>query len=186
MLVSGLVRFCGVGCGKLWLGRDAKVVARHGWVGSGEVGSRGVRFGPVRYCGAVVFRLPSFFMANKYGAIPTVDRSGRSFSSKLEASVYQVLLLRQKAGEITSIECQVPVLVCGTLGHECDSRSKVVYIADFKCIKKDASIFYVEAKGMPTPTWQIKKRLWRHHIQIPLEIWGGSWQRPHLMETLGV
>lgn len=112
------------------------------------------------------------------------EYDGYSFSSKLEASVYQQLKLRQKAGEFDEIKCQVTVRVCGVIGHECMTHGKIDYIVDFECIKIGDSPFYVEAKGFETPHWKLKKRLWMHNGPGRLEIYKGTWLRPVLIETV--
>lgn len=110
----------------------------------------------------------------KYGNT-IVNLDGRSFHSKLEASTYGILKLRMKAGEITGIECQVSVYL---------TRARIQYIPDFRVTMKDGSFRYVEAKGYVAPTWPMKKKLWKHYADAPLEIWGGHYSRPSLMETI--
>lgn len=112
----------------------------------------------------------------------TTELGGHSFSSKLEASVYQLLSLRVRAGEIASIQVQDHVTVCGPPGHPCKKPFK--YIVDFKCTKPDGAEFWVEAKGYPDDLWPKKKIMWAHYGQGPLEIWLGPYQRPTLDEII--
>jgi hypothetical protein len=112
--------------------------------------------------------------ANKYGA-QAVDSDGYRFASKLEASVYQLLKLRQAAKEITQIECQVHVYL---------SLARVLYIPDFKCKLANGTEIYVEAKGLAGPRWPTIKKLWKSYGLGPLEIWKGSHLRPCLVETI--
>lgn len=104
-----------------------------------------------------------------------VSLDGYSFGSKLEASVYQVLKMRQKAGEILSIQPQ---------GHECMTSGKIEYIADFKCTLPNGEFLWIEAKGFANEKWPLKKRLWRHWGPGVLEIWAGTHVRPVLIETI--
>lgn len=108
-----------------------------------------------------------------------------NFASKLEASVHQQLQLREKAGELRIIQTQEPVTICGKEGHGCSSKCRIQYLADFTCeFVANGERFHVEAKGMETDTWRLKRRLWFHYGPGVLEIWKGSWQRPVLAETI--
>lgn len=111
----------------------------------------------------------------KYGAKRT-ELAGRSFASKLEASVYALLLLREKAGEIAEIECQVQVAL---------TAAGIIYKPDFRFIRTaDARACFAEAKGFETPEWRIKLRLWKVYGLGPLELWKGSAARPVLVDTI--
>jgi hypothetical protein len=105
-----------------------------------------------------------------------ITLDGHFFASKLEASVYQFLRLRERAGEIKITHLQSRI-------HLTDAR--ILYIPDFQCLNlKTQSVFYVEAKGFETPDWKIKKRLWFHYGPAPLEIWRGTHSRPFLDEIV--
>ena len=87
---------------------------------------------------------------------------GHSFASKLEAAVYQLLMFRERAGEIKIVQLQSRVYL---------TDSRILYIPDFQCLNlKAENVFFVEAKGFETPDWKIKKRLWEHYGPAPLEI----------------
>lgn len=109
---------------------------------------------------------------------------GYSFDSRLEASVYAILKRRQATGEIKEIQPQCHIRICGPVGHECPTHGKIESVVDFRCVKADGSELFIEAKGFANQTWPIKKRLWRHYGRAPLELWGGTAQRPVLMETI--
>lgn len=101
---------------------------------------------------------------------------GYSFGSKLEASVYSDLLNRAKTGEIEVLQLQPSVYL---------TEAKILYKPDFKALyKATGEIVYIEAKGIETAVWRIKKRLWKHYGPAPLEIYMGSHERPRLVETL--
>jgi hypothetical protein len=111
----------------------------------------------------------------KYGNI-TSNSDGRSFASKLEMSVYSILKLREKAGEIEIVQCQDHIYL---------TKARIGYIADFKCkFVETGDIFHVEAKGYAGERWQIIKRLWLYYGPNKLEIWTGSYLKPQLTEEI--
>jgi hypothetical protein len=103
------------------------------------------------------------------------ELDGHSFASKLEASVYQTLKLRMKAGEIISIQCQDHIYL---------TDARIGYIPDFKCQDSSGEFFWVEAKGYPNDVWPIKKKLWKSYGPGKLEIWTGSHLNPQLTEII--
>lgn len=114
----------------------------------------------------------------KYGNTK-VDFHGRSFASKLEAAVYGVLLLREKSGELTEIKCQVHTKF-HTFAH-----GNIIMIPDF-CVTmaETHEVRFIEAKGMFTREWARKKKAWAVNGPGTLEIWGGHYSRPKLIETI--
>jgi hypothetical protein len=113
--------------------------------------------------------------AHKYNATK-VETDGHSFSSKLEAALYQHLRLREKAGEIKILQTQDHVYL---------TDARIAYIPDFKC--EDLStgeIYWVEAKGFESDRWPTIKKLWKHYGPGRLEIWKGTYLRLHLEEVL--
>lgn len=101
-----------------------------------------------------------------------------NFSSKLEKAVYDVLVNRELSGELRDIKTQQHVRL---------TRANILYIPDFSAIEVDSGrTIYVEAKGMETQSWRIKKRLWKYYGAGPLEIWMGSYAKPFLKERLEV
>lgn len=107
---------------------------------------------------------------NKFNAIRTGGNA-----SKLEAAVYQILLLREKSGEISDIRQQRGV----DLG--CGIRWKV----DFSfCENKFNRIVWAEAKGVKGDRYRICLKLWRDHGPGPLEIWEGHYSQPFLKDIV--
>jgi hypothetical protein len=108
---------------------------------------------------------------NKYKAQRTGD-----FPSRLEAAVYQLLYLRQKAGEISDIQRQV----------RCElTDAAIATKIDFSFVDVGSgSTIYCEAKGMATERWNLLKRLWAHYGPGKLEIWGGTYARPKLVDVI--
>lgn len=122
----------------------------------------------------ILNRARRFGRRQKYGS-QKVERDGYSFASKLEASVYSLLKLREEAGEFTQIRCQVSVYL---------SDARILFKPDFECITAGGGSVYVEAKGLETAVYRIKRRLWMAYGPGPLEVYKGSHQRPKLAEVL--
>lgn len=94
---------------------------------------------------------------NKYHAAKTTY-NGRKYDSKLEARVAQDLDLRMKAGEFVEVEPQFRIKLYVYLpdGKRADLFT---YICDFKCTKADGTYLLVEAKGVETDLFRVKKRI---------------------------
>ena len=102
--------------------------------------------------------------------------AGRSFDSKLESSVFRILELRAAKGELEIVRQQACIFL---------TDARIQYIADFECRDpKTGDLFYVEAKGMETPVWRIKRKIWLVYGPSTLEIWKGDHKNPRLHETL--
>jgi len=126
-----------------------------------------------------------FMERQKYGNSPRSGcAAGHQHRSKLESSVCDQYSLRIASGELSGVDCEVRVRICGPEGHDCRHTDKIDYIADFRCTREDGSVFFGEAKGYPTPLWALKLRLWRHYGPAELELWEGSHVRPVLKETV--
>lgn len=117
----------------------------------------------------------SFWKKPKYGN-KKISTAGRSFDSKLESAGYQILLLREKAGEIRNIRQQVSVYL---------TLARIRYVADYAFeYVKTGERAYAEFKGFKTPVWAIKRRLFEWYGDGPLEIYEGSHRNPILTETI--
>lgn len=93
---------------------------------------------------------------SKYKA-KKVEIDGKRFDSAFEGSVY--LLLKSIEGlKIHSRQDKVYL-----------SKANILYKPDFTCQFND-TFFFVEAKGMVTPVWGIKKRLYKAYGYDPLVI----------------
>lgn len=103
-------------------------------------------------------------------------RYGISFASKLEASVYDELKLLESAGQISDLRCQDIVYL---------TAARIGYRVDFSAHNENTGErWYYEAKGYPTDVWKIKRRLWLQYGPGTLEIWGGTWIKPKVIETI--
>lgn len=113
--------------------------------------------------------------ASRFSHIKKVKHAGIQFDSKLEHSVYELLLQRQAAGEFKSIQCQDVVYL---------TLARIRYEPDFKCIDQDDTPVWVEAKGYANERWPMKKKLWKFYGPGKLEIWKGTHARPLLDEVI--
>ena len=113
---------------------------------------------------------------SKYGNTKTKDQAGRSFGSLLERSIFDILKLRERAGEIKVIK-QQPHITLEPISWN--------LVPDFECVDmKTGKTFYVEAKGFSGERWLCSKKLWPHFAFCDMEIWMGDWKRPFLKEVL--
>lgn len=105
-----------------------------------------------------------------------VHHAGYSFASQFECAVFNLLLLREKAGEIRDIQCQDHIYL---------TEARICYIPDFKFVDLQTNNFaWAEAKGFETDVWKIKKRLWEHYGPGRLEIYKGNAKKVFLKETV--
>lgn len=94
---------------------------------------------------------------SKYGSTKTTY-NGRRYDSKLEARVARDLDMRKKAGEFVEITPQFRIKLYVYLP---DNKPAYLftYICDFKCERPDGTFLLVEAKGMETEIFKVKKRI---------------------------
>ncbi len=115
------------------------------------------------------------FSKTKYGN-KKVEHAGRRFDSKLEAALYDYLLLLEKAGELSDIHSQETIYL---------SDARIIYKPDYSAVDTATGVRkYHEAKGFETTDWRIKRRLWMSYGPAPLLIYKGSARSFKLHETL--
>jgi hypothetical protein len=108
---------------------------------------------------------------NKYNAVRTGD-----FPSKLEASVYGMLKLREAQGEIKDIKRYPSVKLMG---------GAVTWKIDFSFVEvKSGNLVYCEAKGVSTADFRLKLKIFKTEMPASLEIWRGTAKRPFLSERI--
>jgi hypothetical protein len=97
---------------------------------------------------------------HKYRAVKT-QIDGLTFASKKEARRYWELSLLQKVGEIKNLETQVPFeLQCGFVLPKGEKVRPIKYVADFVYVRtSDGKTVVEDTKGMKTPAYEIKKKL---------------------------
>lgn len=101
-------------------------------------------------------------------------------SSKLEYAVHHLLLKRQAAGEIKDIKLQQPIVLI-----DGPRTQKITWKVDFSFVRvSNNQLEYVEAKGFPTDVYKMKLKMFRSNSQAPLEIWGGNYTKPILIERI--
>lgn len=97
---------------------------------------------------------------SKYGNRRT-ERDGKTFDSKHEADVYSELTLRQKAGEIYAVFCQVPFVLPGG----------IVYVADFVTLEPSGLFQVLDAKSEATrkdKTYRLKRKLMKNCLGLQI------------------
>ena len=114
-----------------------------------------------------------FQSLHKYKA-NKVSHAGRSFASKLEASLYDYLKLLELAGDISELTCQVTVYL---------TRARIQMRPDDSVLEHGKLIF-AEAKGYETSDYRIKRKLWQFYGPGPLRVYKGTYRKLVLAEEL--
>jgi hypothetical protein len=98
-------------------------------------------------------------MRSKYGAKKTVI-DGIKFDSKVEAQYYSHFLKEKQAGLIKSFELQPEfVIFDGFTDRDGKKHRSIKYRADFLLVYPDGSMDVVDVKGVKTPVYQMKKKM---------------------------
>lgn len=103
---------------------------------------------------------------------------GISFRSTLEADVYQLLSLWQRAGEITELRCQELFL----LQPKQPGLRAITYRADFTYVRRDGRRVVIDAKGYRMEVYRIKRKMF---IARYPEIEFQEWTRETLRDMRG-
>lgn len=120
----------------------------------------------------------SFSHRSKFNAVKSF-RYGKTWPSKLELSVYEILLMMERGGKLKDIKCQV------TVNFRTFDHGKIRMIPDFSAIDlATGELIYIEAKGFVTRDWMRKKKAWAVGGPGTLHIYKGSWQYPKCTETI--
>lgn len=101
---------------------------------------------------------------SKYCAIRTLY-DGYNYPSKLEANVAYMLDLRKRAGEIKDWERQFKVEM---IAYNCHGEPALTmcHKIDFRCHNFDGSFTLIEAKGLETADYQMRRR-WLEKLWLP-------------------
>lgn len=110
----------------------------------------------------------------KYGA-KQVTQDGHKFSSKLERAVYNILKEMEKRLLISNIKLQPSVYM---------THARIRYVPDFSYVNLRGQTEYVEAKGVETAVWRIKRRLWVYYGAGSLHVFKGSHFLPKEHEVI--
>ena len=88
--------------------------------------------------------------------------------------MYQILLLREKAGQISDIKRGSVELTCG-----------IKWNVDFNFLDNETKKrVWAEAKGVETERYLICKKLWTEFGPGILEIWKGNYMNPKLVDVI--
>lgn len=91
---------------------------------------------------------------NKYMA-QRCGLDGHEFDSKAERDYFSQLKLLESAGEIEILELQPKVYM---------TDSRILYKPDFLILEKKLNEkVYIDVKGMETPVFRLKMRLWKEY-----------------------
>lgn len=106
----------------------------------------------------------------KYGNRKVVTEDG-TFDSEKEYRRWRELKLMERAGEIHSLQRQVPYVLIPT---QKDERGKVVerevrYVADFVYREKPNRLVVEDTKGMKTKEYIIKRKLMLYRLGIRIQ-----------------
>lgn len=130
---------------------------------------------PPAYCQYRKATGPKLKYKNKPQDLLCDDGEIRSFPSGLERSTYQTLRLREKAGDISDLECQVSIRI---------GPNRRRWILDFK-FNQEGSPRFADAKGLEHDRWKHLLDLWADYGPCPLEVWKDSGSgEPVLVETI--
>ncbi len=114
-------------------------------------------------------------MKTKYKA-RRISHAGKTFASRAESSLYDLLNLWQESGTIKDLQEQPQITL---------TRAKIRMIPDFKYVDSVTNeLQYAEFKGFETDVWRIKRRLWEHYGPAPLHVWKGPHSKIYLHETI--
>ena len=94
---------------------------------------------------------------NKYSNKKTV-RHGIKFDSKMEAEYYNILLLRQQAGQISELTLQPEFELLPAFKRNGRTIRGVKYKGDFM-YREDRKTVVVDVKGVETKDFRIKSKL---------------------------
>ena len=99
-----------------------------------------------------------------------VSIDGIVFDSQREAQRYCELKLLEKKGKISQLALQVPfVLVPAEVDVNKKKLRQIVYVADVVYLDEKLQKHVVDAKGVKTAVYKLKKRLMWHLYNITIE-----------------
>lgn len=93
---------------------------------------------------------------SKYRNVKTVDAAGNKFDSKMEAEYHKLLLMRERAGEIMTLQLQPKY----TLQEKQPGMRAITYVADFVFIEiATGQRVVVDVKGAITQAFAMKRKM---------------------------
>jgi hypothetical protein len=101
------------------------------------------------------------------------------FGSKMESAGYDLLKLREMAGEIEDIKCQQAVTLIEKNGHSIKWKIDFSFV-----IKATKQLEYCEIKGIETADYRLKLKLYKMDPPAPLTIIKGSYKKLFIAERV--
>ena len=90
--------------------------------------------------------------------------------------------MREIAGELSDIKEQQTYVL-----QEGSRDVKVTWRIDFSAtVNKTGKTLYIEAKGFPTDVYKLKLKMFKYQAKHDLEIWGGNYRSPFLLEKIEI
>lgn len=112
----------------------------------------------------------------KYGNKKT-EHAGHWFDSQLEKALFDLLSLRERAGEIRDLAHQPGTVFL--------SEARIQYRPDFRFTNcQTEQVEYAESKGFQDQKWPLKKKLWTKYGAGTLYIYMGTARSLKLVETI--
>ena len=94
---------------------------------------------------------------------------GITFDSKHEAEVYTQLKVLERRNQITNLRLQVPFILLEKYRINNRTVRAIKYIADFTFNNSDGQLEVWDAKGVRTPTYKLKKKLFEYRYGIEIK-----------------
>ncbi len=97
---------------------------------------------------------------------------GIMFASTLEAEAYVLLKSWERTGAIAALELQPAFELQGRFKVDGKYLRSIKYVADFRVTDKDGTVRVIEVKGVRTPVFNMKLKMFRLKFpDVILEIW---------------
>lgn len=97
-----------------------------------------------------------------------VDVDGITFDSKMEADYYRHLCILRDLGEIKTFVRQPAFLLQPKFRKNGKTYRPITYVADFGVVYKDGSKKVIDVKGLPTPVFKLKAKIYACLYDEPL------------------
>lgn len=121
-----------------------------------------------------MIRIPAPGGKSKYHAQKTVI-DDITFDSHQEARYYLYLKMCQKEGIVTGIECQPVFPLQDKFTKNGVKYQAINYVADFRVKYADGREEIIDVKGMETPVFKLKRKLFEaKYPALTLKVIGGK------------
>jgi hypothetical protein len=106
---------------------------------------------------------------SKYGNTKVVI-DGHKFDSKAESKYYVQLKWLKQAKQIKDFKLQPRFLLLESYKKNGKTIRKTEYVADFEITNLNGSLEIVDVKGVETPEFKLKKKLFEHRYDHTLKV----------------